>query len=100
MKRKWKVGDRFVHTDGKTYEIVGHYSMSERTQEVDPETGGTFGGFYSMIPPESVDDSEANDILDRLCDNFTSRELLGMLPDAQLKQLYNKAAALMEWDNE
>lgn len=49
-KKSYKIGDRFRHNDGKTYEIVGHYAMSFRTREVDPSTGAMFGGYYSMIP--------------------------------------------------
>lgn len=46
----WKIGDRFTHTDGKLYQIVGFYSMSCQTRLVDPETDAPCGGVFSMIP--------------------------------------------------
>ena len=46
-----------------------------------------------------MDDDTANHLLDRLCDNFTSRELLGMLTDDELKSLYKRGADIMEWED-
>jgi hypothetical protein len=45
------VGDRFTGHDGKLYEIVGHYSMSYKTQLVSEETDKPVGEVFSMIPP-------------------------------------------------
>ena len=42
-----------------------------------------------MIPKELM--------LDRLCENFTARELLNKLHPHQLKVLYDRMDRLMEW---
>ena len=51
------VGNRFTGHDGRLYEVVGHYSMSYKTQAVNPETGKPGGETFSMIPdvPEPPD---------------------------------------------
>ena len=46
------VGDRFTHSDGKLYEIVGHNAMSFATQALNPKTDKPWGQIYSMIPPQ------------------------------------------------
>ena len=49
---KLDVGDRFTHSDGKQYEIVGHYAMSYKTQRISPVSDKPWGQVFSMIPPD------------------------------------------------
>jgi hypothetical protein len=46
-----------------------------------------------------MDDNTANHYLDRLSENFTTREVLGMLSDVELHAVYVKGAELMGWED-
>lgn len=40
-----------------------------------------------------------SDKTDRLCENYTARELLWLLNVEQFDAVYNEAASLMEWNS-
>ena len=41
---------------------------------------------------------DREDMVDRLCENYTSRDLLGFLDNETLGHLYDTVARLEEWD--
>lgn len=48
--------------------------------------------------PAYLSSENARHYTDNLCDNFTSRDLLGTLPDHVLVNLYDTMAGMMEWE--
>jgi hypothetical protein len=43
---------------------------------------------------------DMDDMVDRLVENFTARQLLGMLDHEMIGHLYDTAARLMEWEDD
>ena len=43
---------------------------------------------------------DAEEMIDRLVENFTARQILGMLDHEMIGHLYDTAARLMEWEDE
>jgi hypothetical protein len=72
------VGDRFTGHDGKLYQIIGHYAMSYKTQEVDPETDKPRGETFSMIPPPGGETFKATRML---CASCTTNQDFDLVPE-------------------